>query len=185
MALRTIPRHLFVPEEARAHAYEDRPLPVGHGQTISQPYMVALMTEALDVRTGMKVLEVGTGTGYQTAVLCALGARVCTIERVPELQLAARRRLDKLGYAACYHLGDGSRGVPQEAPFDRILVTAAAPSVPVSLAAQLNEEDGRMIIPVGSEEEQDLLEVRRGGGFVRWRRLCSCAFVKLIGEEGW
>jgi protein-L-isoaspartate(D-aspartate) O-methyltransferase len=182
-ALREVPRHRFVPPDQVEHAYEDRPLGIGSGQTISQPYMVALMTQALDLCAGERVLEVGTGSGYQTAVLCALGARVCTIERIPRLAEEARRRLE--GAPVCWHVGDGSTGLASEAPFDAILVAAASPSLPISLVAQLRAEGGRMVIPVGEGKVQDLVRVRRGGGRVVRQKLCRCAFVRLLGKEGW
>jgi protein-L-isoaspartate(D-aspartate) O-methyltransferase len=179
------PRHLFVPEGQRECSYEDRPLDIGLGQTISQPYMVACMTEALGLSGGEKVLEIGTGSGFQTAILLALGAGVYTVERLGELSARAQANLDAAGLpGAHFRVGDGSRGWPEEAPYDRILVTAGAPSMPLSLVEQLRE-GGSMVIPIGSEKEQELYLVRREGGFVRKTRICSCLFVKLLGEEGW
>jgi protein-L-isoaspartate(D-aspartate) O-methyltransferase len=184
-ALRRIPRHLFVPGDAADHAYENHPVAIGQGQTISQPYMVACMTQALDLRGGEKVLEVGSGSGYQTAVLKALNADVYTIERLPELSDRARGNVERAGYEGVhYKVGDGSRGWPEEAPFDRVIVTAGAPTMPVSLVEQLRD-GGSMVIPVGGEEEQELLLVRRGQGRVTRERICSCIFVKLLGDEGW
>lgn len=180
-----IPRERFVRDADQYAAYQDRPLAVGFDQTISQPYMVGLMTQALGLRGGEKVLEIGTGTGYQTAILASLGAKVCTIERIERLSSAARGRLDPLGLSAHFHVGDGTLGALDEAPFDCIIVTAAAPSLPVALTAQLREDGGRMVIPVGESAVQDLLLVRREGGAVKRSRLCTCAFVKLIGREGW
>ncbi len=180
-----VPRHRFVPVELRDRAYGDHPLAIGEGQTISQPYMVACMTELLELGGGEKVLEVGTGSGYQTAVLLELGAEVLTVEVEPELAAGARERLEGLGYrGARFRVGDGSLGWREESPFDRVIVTAGAPSLPVSLTGQLGE-GGLMAIPVGGEEEQDLLLVRRREGRVERRRICGCVFVKLRGEEGW
>ncbi|HYF00361.1 MAG TPA: protein-L-isoaspartate(D-aspartate) O-methyltransferase [Planctomycetota bacterium] len=184
-AMRRVPRHLFVPEALRAQAYEDHPVGIGGGQTISQPYMVALMTEALGLSGGEKVLEIGTGSGYQTAVLLAMGARVFSIERIGPLQEAAKEALRGAGFeGAVLRVGDGTLGWPEEAPFDRVLVTAGAPSVPVRLVEQLRE-GGAMVIPVGDEREQELLLVVREAGRVTRRRICTCVFVKLVGEEGW
>lgn len=182
---RRIPRHEFVPPSATEQAYENHPIAIGQGQTISQPYMVACMTQALDLHGGEKVLEVGSGSGYQTAVLKALNADVYTIERVPELSERARENVERTGFSGVhYRVGDGSLGWPEEAPFDRVIVTAGAPTMPVSLVEQLRE-GGLMVIPVGGEEEQELLLVRRGQGRVTRERICSCIFVKLWGEEGW
>jgi protein-L-isoaspartate(D-aspartate) O-methyltransferase len=184
-ALLEVPRHLFVPEAAIAQAYENHPVDIGQGQTISQPYMVARMSEVLELRGGERVLEVGSGCGYQTAVLKALRADVYTVERLPELSRRARENVERAGYSGVhYRIGDGSRGWPEEAPFDRVIVTAGAPSMPVSLVEQLRE-GGSMVIPVGGEREQELLLVRRGQGRVTRERICACAFVKLWGDEGW
>lgn len=178
-AIGRVPRHRFVPAAYVEDAYADRPLPIGRGQTISQPYMVALMTQALELNPGERVLEIGTGSGYQTAVLCELGARVCTVERIEDLSMQARERLR--GWDVHFHVGDGTLGIPEEAPFDAILVTAGSPGVPRSLAAQLRPRVGRMIIPVGGSDHQELLKVRREGA----ERLGGCTFVRLIGREGW
>jgi len=184
-ALRSVPRHRFVPEAALEDAYADGPLPIGRGQTISQPYMVALMTELLRLRGGESVLEIGTGSGYQTAVLAELGAQVFTIERLGDLQDRARAVLESLGYLDVrYRVGDGTLGWPEEAPFDRILVTAGAREVPGSLFRQL-EAGGMLLIPVGPSGYQDLLEVRRDGDREIRTSHCRCAFVRLIGQEGW
>ncbi len=184
-ALREVPRHLFVPESQIAQAYENHPVGIGEGQTISQPYMVACMSQALALQGGEKTLEIGSGSGYQTAVLKALGADVYTVERVPELSDRARRNVERAGYSGVhYKVGDGSRGWPEAAPFDRVIVTAGAPSLPLSLVEQLRD-GGSMVIPVGGEEEQELLLVRRGQGRVTRERICTCVFVKLWGEEGW
>ena len=185
-AVGRVPRERFVAPGDEGRAYEDRPLPIGEGQTISQPYMVALMTEALELGGGERVLEVGTGSGYQTAVLLERGADVLSLERLEGLSARARATLDAVGLAGRGRLrvGDGSRGVPEEAPFDRILVAAGAPEVPPSLVEQLGE-GGVLVIPVGGPEEQELVRVRRRGGRVSRERICACAFVKLVGEEGW
>lgn len=183
--LRKIQRHLFVPEAEVAQAYENHPVGIGEGQTISQPYMVACMTQALTLQGGEKVLEIGSGSGYQTAVLRALGADVYTVERLPDLSSGARRNVERAGYSGVhYRVGDGSRGWPEEAPFDRVIVTAGAPSLPLSLVEQLRD-GGSMVIPVGGEEEQELLLVRRGQGRVTREKICACVFVKLWGDEGW
>jgi len=184
-ALGSVPRHLFVPEEHAEQAYEDHPVAIGQGQTISQPYMVACMTQALELRGGEKILEVGSGSGYQTAILKALNADVYTIERLPELSERARENVERAGLVGVhYRVGDGSLGWPEEAPFDRVIVTAGAPTMPVSLVQQLRD-GGSMVIPVGGEEQQELLLVRRGQGRVTREKICSCIFVKLWGEEGW
>jgi protein-L-isoaspartate(D-aspartate) O-methyltransferase len=180
-----VPRHRFVPPEFADQAYDNHPLAIGQGQTISQPWMVACMTEALSLRGGEKVLEVGSGSGYQTAILKALQANVYTMERLPDLSERAKAAVENAGFpGAWYRVGDGSRGWPEEAPFDRVIVTAGAPTMPVSLVEQLRE-GGSMVIPVGGEEEQELLLVRRERGRVTRERICACVFVKLRGEEGW
>jgi len=184
-ALGRVPRHRFVPPHLVPHAYEDRPLPIGHGQTISQPYIVALSTEALDLGPAHRVLEVGTGSGYQAAVLAELAGDVFTVERVPELSASAAETLRSLGYANVrLRVGDGTRGWPEEAPFDAILVTAASPRVPRALLDQLSPR-GRMVIPVGGPISQELLLICHDGEQWVQRRLCGCTFVPLIGEEGW
>jgi len=184
-AFRRVPRHLFVPEAEQARAYGDHPVAIGFQQTISQPFMVACMTQALALAGGEKVLEIGTGSGYQTAILLALGARVYTVERIPELSDLARRNLERAGLSgAQFKVDDGTLGWPEEGPFDRVVVTAGAPSLPIALLQQL-KEGGSMVIPVGSEAEQELLLVRREGGLVKQKRICSCVFVKLLGKEGW
>jgi protein-L-isoaspartate(D-aspartate) O-methyltransferase len=184
-AIRSIPRHLFVPESEVPRAYGDHPVAIGQGQTISQPYMVARMSEALELRGGERVLEIGSGSGYQTAVLRALRADVYSVERLPELSRRARENVESAGYSGVhYRIGDGSRGWPEEAPFDRVIVTAGAPTMPVSLVEQLRE-GGSMVIPVGGEDEQELLLVRRAQGRVTRERICACVFVKLWGDEGW
>ncbi len=184
-ALAKVPRERFVPPELIRFAYDNRPLPIGKGQTISQPYIVALSTQALAPSPEDKVLEIGTGSGYQTAILAELAGQVFTVERIPELARAAKERLSALGYRNVrFRVGDGTKGWPEEAPFDAILVTAAAPDVPRSLLSQLRE-GGRMVIPLGGRFAQDLwLIEKRAGGLVK-KHLVPCSFVPLVGEEGW
>ncbi len=180
-ALRKVPRHRFVPEALRGEAYDDHPLPIGSGQTISQPYIVALMSAALELEGGEKVLEIGTGSGYQAAVLAELGARVFSIEIVPELAASARATLAGAGYADVdVRTGDGYRGWPEEAPFDAILVTAAPGAVPRPLIDQLRE-GGRMVIPVG-ERDQELLLLTKRGGEIERTRMIPVRFVPMTGE---
>jgi protein-L-isoaspartate(D-aspartate) O-methyltransferase len=184
-AMREVPRHRFVPEEARLEAYEDRPLPIGQGQTISQPYMVATMTETLAPQQEDRVLEIGTGSGYQTAILARLAARVHSMERHAALAERARSVLDSLGITNVQiHLGDGTEGLPEEAPFERILVTAGAPAVPQSLRQQLTD-GGRLVIPVGPSDFQHVTIVERRGDQYVERLGDACTFVPLIGRLGW
>lgn len=186
-AMGRVPREEFVPEEKRGRAYRDGAMSIGCGQTISQPYMVAVMTEWLHLRGPERVLEVGTGSGYQTAVLAELAAHVYTVERVEELSRRARELLcDRLGYDnLSFRVGDGTLGWPGEAPFDRILVTAAAPGRPDMLLEQL-VESGEAVAPVGSRHQQQLMHYRqREGGEVREKSLLGCVFVPLKGEAGW
>ncbi|MBI3267431.1 MAG: protein-L-isoaspartate(D-aspartate) O-methyltransferase [Planctomycetes bacterium] len=186
-AFARVPRHLFVREEDRARAYDDHPLSIGHGQTISQPYMVATMLAALRLEGRERVLEVGTGSGYQTALLLELAGEVWSVERIPELARRAEAVLETLEPTRLrLRVGDGSVGLAEGAPYDRIVVSAGSPRVPPSLVAQL-APGGILAIPVGDEAAQDLVVVRRptGGGRVTEERLCSCIFVKLIGAEGW
>jgi len=180
-AMRDVPRHLFVPEAQRPSAYEDHPLPIGHGQTISQPYIVAFMTEALGLQGGETVLEVGTGSGYQAAVLARIAARVHSIEIVEPLAAEARQRLAKLGYQNVeVRAGDGYLGWPEAAPFDGIMVTAAAPRVPEPLKEQL-KDGGRLVIPVG-DELQELMVVTRHGSAFEERRILPVRFVPMTGK---
>jgi len=184
-AMRSVPRHLFVPEAYRSEAYGDHPVPIGYGQTISQPFIVAYMTALLNVPPDGKVLEVGAGSGYQAAVLAHLAREVHAIERVPALAAAARRRLAALGLDnVTIHVGDGSLGLPEHAPFDGILVAAAAPDVPQALLAQL-ADGGRLVLPVGSRGSQRLERWTRHGDDFRREVLDLVAFVPLIGEQGW
>jgi protein-L-isoaspartate(D-aspartate) O-methyltransferase len=178
-------RDLFVPERMRQYAYEDDALPIGHAQTISQPYIVALMTQAAELTGNEIVLEVGTGSGYQAAILSQLCRQVVTIERIAELAEPARRVLEELGVEnVTFVTGDGTLGCPEFAPYDAILVTAAAPMTPAPLYEQL-KIGGRLIIPVGSEEMQELECVVKTEDEPEIHPLCGCRFVKLIGEHGW
>ena len=184
-ALREVPRHLFVPDDERLHAYEDRALPIAHGQTISQPYIVAVMTELLGAEPTHKVLEIGTGSGYQAAILSRLSRQVISIERHAALADAARRLFDTLGMTNVdVFVGDGSEGWSPESPFDRILVTAGAPAVPESLKQQLTDR-GRLVLPVGPSGYQHLTVVERFGTSFEQREYDPCVFVPLIGRHGW
>ena len=184
-AMLRVPRHEFVPSSLLAAAYDDRPLPLGDAETISQPYIVAAMTEAVRVEPGDKALEVGTGSGYQAAILADLGARVYTVERNPALAQKAREHLARLGYEGVdVIVGDGSEGYPPAAPYAVIIVTAAAPFVPPALLEQLAEQ-GRLVIPVGDLHHQDLLLNLKQAGAVKTRILDPCQFVPLVGKGGW
>ncbi len=185
-AMGRVPRHLFVPEPLREHAYEDRPQAIGADQTISQPLMVAMMTELLRLHGDETVLEVGTGSGYQAAILAELARRVVSMERHSPLAERARCLLEYLGYQnVAILVGDGSLGLAEEAPFDRILVTAAAPSIPQPLIDQL-APGGRMVLPVGSAEMQDLTLVDKSpSGSVMVEQYGACVFVPLVGSCGW
>jgi protein-L-isoaspartate(D-aspartate) O-methyltransferase len=185
-AMRLVPRELFVPPELHERAYDDEPLPIGDHQTISQPYMVGLMSEALGLGEGHRVLEVGTGSGYQAAVLAAMGADVVTIERLPALAARARTALEASGLAEriTIEVGDGTLGWTDAAPYDAIVVTAGAPQIPRPLLTQLTPE-GCLVLPMGEEELQTLVRIRRGPeGFVE-EYLGECRFVKLHGTYGW
>lgn len=184
-AIRKVPRHVFVPPEYEDSAYADRPLPIGYGQTISQPYMVAVMTEALKLTGHEKVLEVGTGSGYQAAILAEIVDHVVSLERLPDLAEAARATLKQMGYINIeIVVGDGSSGYAARAPYDGIIVTAGAPEVPDVLAEQL-ADGGRLVIPVGNTFQQTLTRVTSRGGERDVERLEGCVFVPLIGEYGW
>jgi len=184
-AMTAVPRHEFVPEALRSRAYEDVPLPIGGGQTISQPYIVAAMTAALHLQPGDRVLEIGTGCGYQAAVLSRLAKEVFTIERRPELASAASATLARLGFPNAHvHCGDGTLGLPDLAPFSAILVAAAAPAVPKPLLAQL-ADGGRMIVPVGDAEHQELRLIEKRGDAFSTKMLEGCRFVPLVGYHGW
>ncbi len=184
-AMRRVPRHLFVDEALRERAYGDHPLPIGDGQTISQPFIVARMTELLGLAGVEKVLEIGTGSGYQAAVLGECAARVCTVERLPRLSARARQTLEALGYTNVWvRTANGTFGWPDEAPFDRILVAAGGPSVPPPLLEQL-AEGGRMVMPVGEADAQRLQVIEKVRGEVRVTDDSGCVFVKLIGKYAW
>ena len=184
--MRKIPRHLFVEEALRNQAYNDYPLPIGEGQTISQPYIVALMTEALELKGQEKVLEIGTGCGYQTAILAELAQSVFTIERIPTLMQRAKAILDSLGYFnVAYKTGNGTLGWPEVAPFQGIIVTAAAPEIPQPYVEQL-EPGGKMIIPLGDKFSQVLYKIiKLPDGRIKKQYLCGCRFVPLVGIYGW
>ena len=184
-AMSRVPREVFVPAGSRAKAYEDSPLPIGHHQTISQPYMVGFMTQALALRGPERVLEVGTGSGYQTAVLAELCRQVFSMERIPELAASALRAISELGYCnVTIRVGDGSAGWPEQAPFDRILVGAAAPAVPPVLGDQL-ADNGILVVPVGDwRGTQVVMLVRRTGRALSVEQTIGCRFVPLIGTGG-
>jgi len=184
-AMRRVPREAFVPDDARSQAYADRALPIGAGQTISQPYMVASMIEALRLTGGERVLEVGAGCGYQAAVLGELAREVFTIERVPELAEAARARLAALGYTNVHVIvGDGTLGSELHAPFAAILVAAGAPRAPEALKRQLSD-GGRLVIPIGPSDQQWVTVITRAGDQFVESKGIGCVFVPLIGEDGW
>jgi protein-L-isoaspartate(D-aspartate) O-methyltransferase len=185
-AMRTVERHRFVNEENELYAYEDRPIPIGLGQTISQPFMVALMTQTLGLTGDERVLEIGTGSGYQTAILAELAQSVFTIERLEPLQKHARRVLDALGYTNIhYKVGDGTLGWRENEPYDRILVSAGAPRVPEKLFEQM-AVGGKMVAPIGGRFTQELnLVVKKAGGTMKIIPKGGCVFVPLIGKNGW
>ncbi|MFH1753452.1 MAG: protein-L-isoaspartate(D-aspartate) O-methyltransferase [Candidatus Omnitrophota bacterium] len=184
-AFEKVERHEFVPANMRDTAYADHPLPIGDGQTISQPYMVALMTEQLELKGDEKVLEVGTGSGYQAAILAELATEVYSVERFPILADKAEEALKRLGYSNVrINIGDGTLGWKEHEPFDRIIVTAGAPRVPDSLISQLGDP-GRLVIPIGGAFSQALTVVKKNEGGVSQEEVCGCVFVPLIGKEGW
>ena len=184
-AMRSVPRHLFVPLESRHSAYMDGPLSIGQGQTISQPYIVALMTEALELKCHGGVLEIGTGSGYQAAILSQLASHVYTVERIPELASRAQDLFHQLGYDnISMHVGDGTLGWLEHAPYEAIIITAAAPEIPRPLTDQL-AEGGRLVAPIGGSWSQSLVRVRKQRGHLRRQELTSVAFVPLIGQHGW
>jgi len=184
-AMRRVPRHEFVPETHVLQAYRDAPLPIGEGQTISQPFMVGLMTESLGLKGGERVLELGTGSGYQTAVLLEMGAIVWTIERSASLHARAESRLQALGYekVCCVH-GDGTLGYPEAAPFDRVLATGSLPSIPDALLDQLTPH-GVFVGPIGGYHDQELVRVTTVDDESSEEVLCDCRFVPLVGDAGW
>ncbi len=184
-AMGKIPRHLFVEEALMGEAYNDHPLPIGHQQTISQPYIVALMTQALELTGKEKTLEIGTGSGYQTAILAELSKKVFTIERIRPLMEKARGLLDELDYSnVLFSAFDGTLGWKKYEPYDAIMVTAGAPKIPEPLCEQL-AEGGRMVIPIGDKFSQELIKIVRRGDHFRQKNLGGCRFVDLIGIHGW
>ena len=184
-AMRKIPRHLFIPGKSLENAYGDYPLPVGEGQTISQPYMVALMTQSLELAGGEKVLEIGTGSGYQSAILAEIAKEIYSVERFESLAQEARSLLDGLGYKNVkITVSDGTEGWSEFAPYDGIIVTAGAPSIPGPLVEQL-AEGGRLVIPVGGAFSQELVLVRMTDGETSEEYICGCTFVPLVGKYGW
>ena len=184
-AMEEVPRERFVPPELVHSVFEDCPLPIGHGQTVSQPYIVALMVQILEVQAYHRILDVGAGSGYQTAVLARLAGHVYAIERIPELAGRARAALAEIGAAnVTLRVGDGSLGWPEEAPFDGIICGAGAPQLPPAWGEQL-AEGGRIVAPVGGLDSQSLLVAQKLAGRLRRREVCGVRFVKLIGEGGW
>ncbi len=184
-AMKKVPRHLFVDEALRDQAYGDFPLPIGSGQTISQPYIVARMTEELGLKGNEKVLEIGTGSGYQTAILAELARQVFSVERIPALLQRARQVLDSLGYHnVMIKLDDGTWGWKEHAPYDAILVTAGSPAIPTPLLDQL-KDPGVMVVPVGDEYSQTLTKIIKKDGKIETKYLEGVRFVKLIGDHGW
>jgi protein-L-isoaspartate(D-aspartate) O-methyltransferase len=184
-AMRKVPRHLFVPEEVRAAAYGDHPLPIGHGQTISQPYIVAMMTSLLQIQPDERVLEIGTGSGYQAAILGILAKEVISLERIPEVARLAQKNLAVSGSGAIRIVtGDGTQGYPERAPYDGVLITAATPSIPPPLIDQL-AEGGRLVAPVGSRDLQELIRLTRKEKDLLRESFGGVVFVPLLGEHGW
>jgi len=183
-AIAKVPRHFFFDNALLEHAYQDKAFPIGEGQTISQPYTVAFQTEKLEVKPGDKILEIGTGSGYQACILLELGAKVYTIEYNKKLFERTKVFLPKMGYKPFFFFGDGSKGLPAKAPFDKIIVTAGAPVIPTALTDQLNE-GGILIIPVGNREKQVMLKITKRNGQLLKEEYDHFAFVPLLGEEGW
>lgn len=184
-ALRKVPRHLFVGEALRDQAYGDFPLPIGEQQTISQPFIVAEMTQALELTQNDRVLEIGTGSGYQAAILAQIVYRIYTLERIRTLFVQARRLLDQLNYHnIVMRCADGTKGWKDESPFNAIMVTAGAPTIPEVLIEQL-AEGGRLVVPVGDQHSQDLIKITKDQGEIHQTNLGGCRFVKLVGEHGW
>ena len=184
-AMRRVPRHLFVPAEVRGSAYSDYPLPIGHGQTISQPYIVALMTSLLQIQPDDRLLEIGSGSGYQAAVLGILAREVISIERIPEVAQLARKNLADAGITnVTVVIGDGTLGFPGGAPYNGVLITAATPSIPSPLVEQL-AEGGRIVAPVGSRDLQELVRLTRKGHDLTRESFGGVVFVPLLGEYGW
>jgi len=183
-AINKVPRHFFFENALLEHAYQDKAFPIGEGQTISQPYTVAFQTEKLEIKAGDKVLEIGTGSGYQACILLELGAKVYTIEYNRILFEKTREFLPLMGYRPYFFHGDGSKGLPAKAPFDRIVVTAGAPVVPVALLDQL-AEGGFLVIPVGDRERQVMVRIHKKNGKFTKEEFANFAFVPLLGEQGW
>jgi protein-L-isoaspartate(D-aspartate) O-methyltransferase len=183
-AISVVPRHVFFENALQGHAYQDKAFPIGEGQTISQPYTVAFQSEKLEIRPGDKVLEIGTGSGYQACVLIAMGAKVYSIEYNRKLYETTRELLPTMGYKPYLFHGDGTKGLPAKAPIDKIIVTAGAPVVPTALTEQLNE-GGILVIPVGNREKQVMLRIRKKNGKLIQEEFDYFAFVPLLGEQGW
>jgi protein-L-isoaspartate(D-aspartate) O-methyltransferase len=183
-AIGSVPRHYFFENALLEHAYEDKAFPIGEGQTISQPYTVAFQTEKLEIRPGDKILEIGTGSGYQACILLEMGAKVYTIEYNQKLYEHTRKFLPEMGYKPYFFHGDGSKGIPAKAPFDKIIVTAGAPIVPQALTDQL-KDGGILVIPVGDREKQVMLRIRKKGEKLVQDEFNFFAFVPLRGEQGW
>lgn len=184
-AIAKIPRHFFFDDAFLEHAYEDKAFPIGHGQTISQPYTVAFQSELLKIKPGDKILEIGTGSGYQASVLLELGAKVFTIEYNRPLYLSTKKFLPRMGYHPSFYYGDGSKGLPDKAPYDGILVTAGAPTIPKALVTQL-AIGGRLIIPVGNNAQQKMIEIRKTEEKrLQKKEYKNFSFVPLLGEFGW
>jgi protein-L-isoaspartate(D-aspartate) O-methyltransferase len=183
-AIGKVPRHVFFENALLDHAYQDKAFPIGEGQTISQPYTVAFQSEKLEITRGDKVLEIGTGSGYQACILLELGAKVYTIEYNRKLYEIVKGFLPSLGYKPYFFYGDGSKGLPSKAPFDKIIVTAGAPVVPTALTDQL-AEGGILVIPVGGRDKQSMLQVRKEKGKLIKKEFANFAFVPLLGEQGW
>lgn len=183
-AIGKVPRHLFFENALLEHAYQDKAFPIGEGQTISQPYTVAFQTERLEVRPGDRILEIGTGSGYQACILIELGAKVYTIEYNRTLFEFTREFLPQIGYKPYFFFGDGSKGLPSRAPFDKIIVTAGAPVVPAALTDQL-ADNGILVIPVGDRERQKMVRIKKKGDQLIKEEYDNFAFVPLLGEQGW
>ncbi|MBX2969471.1 MAG: protein-L-isoaspartate(D-aspartate) O-methyltransferase [Cyclobacteriaceae bacterium] len=183
-AIGKVPRHVFFENAFLEHAYQDKAFPIGEGQTISQPYTVAFQTEKLEVKPGDKVLEIGTGSGYQACVLLEMGAKVFTIEYNKKLYETAKAFLPKLGYKPFFFFGDGSKGIPAKAPYDKIIVTAGAPVVPDALIDQLGD-GGILVIPVGDRNKQVMLKITKKNGKLTKEEFDYFSFVPLLGEQGW
>ena len=183
-AIGKVPRHVFFDNALLEHAYQDKAFPIGEGQTISQPYTVAFQTEKLEIKTGDKVLEIGTGSGYQACILIEMGAKVYTIEYNKKLYEKTKGFLPTMGYKPYFFLGDGSKGLPSKAPYNKIIVTAGAPVVPSALTDQL-AENGILIIPVGNRERQVMMRITKKNGELIKEEFDHFAFVPLLGKEGW